>query len=119
MARHALPQRQLWSRLEKHSEKLSAEIQRQTEARAVGWLDMHPVTRADMSNLTSEEQAEQKHAARAKRRYVRLTLAGTKSSFVAEPHEAEYMRKEDPDLVASDVWMTVAEFEALPDFGGF
>jgi hypothetical protein len=67
--------------------------------------------------MTSEQLAEQKHQARAKRRYVKLTMDGT--SCIVEPSEAESMMKDDPSLVASDVWMTVAQFESLPDFPGY
>ena len=70
------------------------------------------------SDLVSSEQlGEQKHQARAQRRYVKLTMDGT--SCVVEPHEAKDMMKDDPILVASDVWMTVSQFEALPDFQGY
>ena len=71
------------------------------------------------TNPTSEEQAEQKHAARAKRRYVKLRLGTTGPSCIVVPAEAEAMLRDDADLTASDVWMTVAEFEALPEFEGF
>lgn len=67
--------------------------------------------------VTSEQLAEQKHQARAKRRYVKLAMDG--ANCVVEPHEAEGMMKDDPSLVASDVWMTVAQFESLPDFQGY
>lgn len=54
---------------------------------------------------------------RDKQRYVKLTFDG--SSCICEPHEAEQMVKDDPSLMPSEVWMTVAEFEALPDFQGY
>lgn len=54
---------------------------------------------------------------RDKQRYVKLTFDG--SSCICEPNEAEQMMKDDPELTASEVWMTVAEFEALPDFPGY
>lgn len=72
-----------------------------------------------MADLTSEQQAEQKHAARAKRRYISLQLDGRGPKCVVEPQEADQMVKDDPALVASETWMTVAEFESLPDFEGF
>ncbi len=72
-----------------------------------------------MTHLTSEEQAEAKHAARAKRRYVALQLRGTGPKCVIEAADLESYLFDDPELVPTDVWMTVAEFEALPDFEGF
>lgn len=69
--------------------------------------------------MTSEQQAEAKYQARAKRRYVALQLAGEGPKCIVENHEAKQMIKDDPDLIASDVWLTVAEFEALKDFEGF
>jgi hypothetical protein len=72
-----------------------------------------------LEHKTSEQLAEQKHQARAKRRYVRLRLGDSGPSCIVHPPEAEAMMRDDADLTASDVWMTQAEFEALPDFGGF
>ena len=73
-----------------------------------------------MSEHKSAEQlCEEKHATRAKRRYVALQMNGTGQKCVVEQHEADAMLKDDPELTATDAWMTVAEFEALPDFGGF
>jgi len=71
------------------------------------------------SHPSSEQLAEQKHQARAKRRYVALQLNGEGPKCVVEPHEAAEMQKDDPDLTASDTWMTLAQFEALRDFEGF
>lgn len=72
-----------------------------------------------MSDRTAEQLCEEKHAARAKRRYVALQMNGTGQKCVIESAELESYLFEEPELVASDVWMTVAEFEALPDFVGF
>lgn len=70
-------------------------------------------------NPSEEQQAEHKHQAQAKRRYVALQFRGAGPKCIAEPGEASLMMIEDPGLTATDTWMTVAEFEALPDFGGF
>lgn len=72
-----------------------------------------------MSNVdgTSEQLAEQKHQARAKRRYVKLSLGRT--HCITHPAEAAGMLIEDADLISTDVWLTQAEFEALPEFQGF
>jgi hypothetical protein len=54
---------------------------------------------------------------RDKHRYVSLSLDG--ASFICEPREVAAFLKDDPELTATDVWLTSAEFEALPDFAGF
>lgn len=64
--------------------------------------------------LPADERVYKK---RDKQRFVRLSVDGT--SCISEPHEAEALLKADPSLEASDVWMTRAAFEALPEFGGW
>lgn len=61
--------------------------------------------------------AEERDKKRDKHRYVRLSFDG--SSCICEPREATAMQEEDARLEASEVWLTRAEFEALPDFAGF
>lgn len=68
---------------------------------------------------TSEQMAAEKRAKTDKRRYVALRLRGSGPKCIADPVEARAMMFDDADLTGEDVWMTVAEFEALPDFGGF
>lgn len=72
-----------------------------------------------MANLTADELVAEKRAKTDKRRYVALQLRGAGPKCIADPVEARAMMFDDTDLTGTDVWMTVAEFEALPDFGGF
>jgi hypothetical protein len=64
--------------------------------------------------MTAQERVYKK---RDKRRYLKLTHDGT--SCICEPHEGEQMVKDDPSLAVSEVWMTAAQFEALPEFQGY
>jgi hypothetical protein len=56
-----------------------------------------------------------------KRRYVRLEYGG--SVCIVEPDDVESMTEDhDPDdepIKVSDVWMTLHEYENLPEFEGF
>lgn len=73
-----------------------------------------------MSNRTTEQLAAQKRVATDKKRFVKLTYG--RESCVCLPDEAEYMLdgEEDPSQFRrEDVWMTEAEYEALPEFGGW
>jgi hypothetical protein len=67
---------------------------------------------------TTAQLAAQKRANTDKRRYVKLDHKGG-GFCIATPTEADAMRADDPDLIGHDVWMTQAEFEALPDFQGW
>lgn len=67
----------------------------------------------------SEAPTQGGRSKRDKYRFVKLTLAEGKSGFICEPHEVASFKAEDPWLVEHEVWMTRAEYEALPDFGGF
>lgn len=73
--------------------------------------------------MTSAESLQQQKASlRDKKRYVRLRLRSGGSlgtSCISEPNEAVAAMADDPELVGEDVWMTPAEFDALPDFGGW
>lgn len=68
---------------------------------------------------STEELAAQKAAARDKRRYVKFSCDG--SHCIVTPDEADQMAKDGDwgEYQREDVWMTEAEFEALPEFGGF
>jgi hypothetical protein len=63
--------------------------------------------------------AEQRLKKRDKHRYVKLQVGGKGVSCIVEQRDAADMMKDDPELTASEVWMTVAEFEALENFEGF
>jgi hypothetical protein len=52
-----------------------------------------------------------------KRRYVKLTANG--ASVVCEPFEVADMMDGDSECTVSDVWMSPAEYDALPEFMGF
>lgn len=54
-----------------------------------------------------------------KRKYLRLEHDG--AHCVIEPHELETFAYdgEAGDLVITELWMSRAEFEALPEFTGF
>jgi catalase len=69
--------------------------------------------------MNVEQLAAEKAAARDKRRFVKLRLKGEKSSCIASPREAQGMLADDPDLTGEDVWMTIEEFEKLPEFAGW
>jgi hypothetical protein len=69
--------------------------------------------------MTAETLQRIKANATDKRRYVKLKLTEGNSGFVCEPHEVAGFKAEDPSLVEVDVYMTPAEYEALPDFVGF
>ena len=56
---------------------------------------------------------------RDKKRYVKLRYANEKATCTMTPEEAASMMEDDPDLSGEDVWMTEAEFEALPEFIGW
>lgn len=69
--------------------------------------------------MTSAELQQQKAAARDKKRYVRMTMDG--SSCICEPGEAKDMFDGGnmDGCTLTDVWMTEAEWEALPEFSGW
>lgn len=70
--------------------------------------------------MTTEQLAAQKASARDKRRFVKLTMYG--SSCTVRPEEvADMMEGREPDdpMTQTDVWMTQAEYEALPEFMGW
>lgn len=62
--------------------------------------------------------AEERTKKRDKHPYVRVSHDG--SSCVMEGQEAEALLKEEPGVYdTTEVWMTRAEFGALPDFSGW
>lgn len=57
-----------------------------------------------------------------KRRYVKLRLKDDPKSneCTCTPEEAAQLMADDPDLeICNEVWLTQAEYEALPEFGGW
>ena len=52
-----------------------------------------------------------------KRRYVKLMANG--SSVICEPFEVLDFFIDGDDYESEDVWMSPAEYEALPEFMGF
>ena len=70
------------------------------------------------SNLVSSEELQaQKAAARDKRRYVKITFDG--ASCICEPREVGDMTDGCDGAVLTDVWMSPAEWENLPEFAGW
>jgi hypothetical protein len=67
--------------------------------------------------LPAEELQRQKAAARDKKRFVKVTFDG--SSCICEPQEVGDMADGCDGAVLTDVWMTEAEWEALPEFTGW
>lgn len=68
----------------------------------------------------SNPSAEQRTKKRDKQRFVKLTLWG--SACTCRPSEvADMLEGGEPDepMKQEDVWMTEAEFEALPEFQGW
>lgn len=70
------------------------------------------------SSVSSEQQAEQKHAARAKRRYVRMKVQGSSQVAIVPPDQVSDF-EDGEEYIKEDVWMTEAEYEALPEFEGY
>lgn len=73
-----------------------------------------------MTHQSADELAAQKRAKTDKKRFVKLTLWG--SSCICRPTEVADMlegREPDDPIKQQEVWMTEAEFEALPEFQGF
>lgn len=68
-------------------------------------------------SLSVEQLQVQKAATRDKRRYVKIAFDGT--SCICEPREVGDMTDGCEGAVLSDVWMTEAEWEALPEFMGW
>jgi hypothetical protein len=52
-----------------------------------------------------------------KRRYIRLTSNGT--TVICEPHEVQGIVDDGSEYTTSEVWMSPAEYEALPELQGF
>lgn len=71
-----------------------------------------------MTDRTADLQA-QKAAARDKKRFVKLTMDG--ASCIVHPNELDSMLagEELETIEQSDVWMTEAQWEALPEFEGW
>ena len=70
--------------------------------------------------MSTEELMQAKRAKTDKKRFVKLTMYG--SSCTCRPADVPDMmtgREPDDPMTQTDVWMTQAEFEALPDFGGW
>lgn len=74
-----------------------------------------PIRTADV--LSSEQLQAQKAAARDKKRFVKITYDG--ASCICEPREVGDMTDGCDGAVLTDVWMTDAEREALPEFMGW
>jgi hypothetical protein len=77
-----------------------------------------------MTHPTTEQLAAQKAAARDKRRYVKVRPHKGEPWATFEPREAEAFLAnasidDECDFETAEVWMTKAEFEALPEFGGW
>lgn len=53
---------------------------------------------------------------RDKIRFLKVTFDGT--SCICEPREAADMM-DDPEYTVSEVWMTQAQYDALPEFQGW
>lgn len=52
-----------------------------------------------------------------KRRYIKLTANG--ASVICEPFEVKDMIEDESEYTITEVWMSPAEYEALPEFMGF
>jgi len=66
---------------------------------------------------STEELQRAKALSRDKRRFVKITYDG--QSCVCEPREVGDMTDGCDGAVLTDVWMTTAEWEALPEFAGW
>lgn len=69
--------------------------------------------------MTSEDLQAEKAAARDKKRFARMTV--DRVSCICEPNEVKDMfTGDDMDgCTLTDVWMTQAEYDALPEFEGW
>lgn len=67
--------------------------------------------------MTSAELQQQKAAARDKKRYVKITYDG--APCICEPRDVDDMLDGCDGATIEDVWMTVDEYEALPEFQGW
>ena len=54
-----------------------------------------------------------------KRRYVKLSVDGASVTMAPEEVQSFMDGSDPPEYTITEVWMTPAEFEALPDFEGF
>lgn len=54
---------------------------------------------------------------RDKKRYLKIKAEG--SSCTVEPSELDSMTEDLEGFEVEEVWMTVAEYEALPEFAGW
>lgn len=53
-----------------------------------------------------------------KRRYSRVAALGG-GAFICEPDQARAMLDDEQEYAVTDVWLSLAEYEALPEFEGF
>ena len=72
-----------------------------------------------MTDLRTEEMMRAKQARTDKRRYLKVRPSGFGSWATMEPAEAQAVMTDLEDYEVAEVWMTAAEFEALPDHGGW
>lgn len=54
-----------------------------------------------------------------KQRYLKISASGGRSSVICEPLEASDWMDDEDEYVVTDVWMSPAEYESLPEFMGF
>lgn len=69
--------------------------------------------------MNVEQLQQQKAAARDKRRYLKVRPIEGGAWCIMEPRDFEDMTSEFHTYEVRDVWMTDAEWEALPEFDGW